>query len=181
MCTFILAVLPKGADAETVKAIFRAHGRRSVEAGGLSDGLLAGLASGERLFHTTPGHCDCGTPLGRATSPGRDPAKAAEATAARLRRKGWSEAKIARALAQHAEAEARPPRPSGEPAPTSLAEWMTLIDAVLVSKATPSLGLLWCELDDVVDAVDRARIPRAALDEDVLARMRRAVIHDFTR
>ena len=181
MCTFILAVLPKDADAEAVKAIFRAHGRRCVEAGGLSDGLLAGLAPGERFFHTTPAHCDCGTLLGQATSPGRDPAQAAEATAARLRRKGWSEAKIARSLAQHAEAEARPPRPSGDLAPTSLAEWVALIDAVLASNATRSLGLLWCELDDDVEATDRPRIRRDALDEDALAHMRRDVIHDFTR
>lgn len=96
MCFFIFAVLPKDADAEAVKANFRAHGRICVEAGGLSDGLRAGLAPGERLFHTTPVHCDCGTPLGQAASPGRDPAKAAEAMVARLRRKGWSEAKIAR-------------------------------------------------------------------------------------
>lgn len=164
-----------------MKAIFRAHGRRCVAAGGLSDGLLAGLAPGERFFHTTPAHCDCGTPLGCASVPGRDPAQAAEATAARLRRKGWSEAKIARALAQHADAEARPPRPRGEPAPTSLAEWRALIDAVLASNATRSLGLLWCELDDIVDAGDRPRIRRARLDENALAHMRRDVIHDFTR
>lgn len=181
MCTFILAVLPKDADAETVKGIFRAHDRACFEAGRLSAGLLAGLAPGERMFHTTPAHCDCGTPLGWATVPGRDPAKAAEATAARLRRKGWSEAKIARSLAQQTASDERPPRPSGELAPTSLAEWVALIDAVLVSNATPSLGLLWCELDDVVDSADRPRIRRAALDEDVLVHMRRDVIHDFTR
>jgi hypothetical protein len=181
MCFFILAVLPEDADADAVKAIFSAHGRRCVEAGGLSDGLRAGLAPGERFFHTTPAHCDCGTPLGEAALPGRDPAQVAEATAARLRRKGWSEAKIARALAQQVEADARPPRPSRDLAPTSLADWVALIDAVLVSNATPSLGLLWGELEDVLDATDRPRIRRAALDQDALAHMRRAVIHDFTR
>lgn len=181
MCIYILAVLPKDADAEAVKAIFRAHGRACFEAGRLSAGLLAGLAADEHMFHTTPGHCDCGTPLGRATLPGRDPAQAAEATAARLRRKGWSEAKIARSLAQQVAAEDRSSRPSGDLVPTSLAEWVALIDAVLASNATRSLGLLWCELDDVVGATDRPRIRRAALDEDALAHMRRGAIHDFTR
>ncbi|MGN6152527.1 MAG: hypothetical protein ACTHOH_11050 [Lysobacteraceae bacterium] len=181
MCTFILAVLPKDADADAVKAIFRTHGRACVEAGRLSSGLLAGLAPGERFFHTTPAHCDCGTPLGEATLPGRDPAQVAEATAARLRRKGWSEAKIARSLAQQTASDERPPRPNGDLPPTSLADWVALIDTVLASNATRSLGLLWCELDDVVDPADRPRIRRAALDQDALARMRRDVIHDFTR
>lgn len=181
MCLYILAVLPKDADAEAVKTLFRAHGGRCVEAGGLSDGLRAGLAPAEHFFHTTPAHCDCGTPLGQATLPGRDPVQVAEATAARLRRKGWSEAKIARSLAQQVAAEDRPSRQSGDLASTSLAEWVALIDAVLASNATRSLGLLWCELDDVVDPADRSRIRRAALDEDALAHMRRDVIHDFTR
>jgi hypothetical protein len=99
----------------------------------------------------------------------------------RLRRKRWSEAKIARSLAQQAASDERPPRPSGDLPPTSLADWVALIDTVLASNATRSLGLLWGELEDVVDARERPRIRRAALDQDVLAHMRRAVIHDFTR
>lgn len=95
MCTFITAVLPASADADAVAAIFRAHGRAFIP--GAMYATRAGfLAAGERAFHTTLGHCDCGTPLGRATlSSGRDPSGD---MAARLRRKGWSKAKIARAV-----------------------------------------------------------------------------------
>lgn len=141
------------------------------------------LAPGECAFHTTPGHCDCGTPLGRSTwRSGRDTSGDA---AARLRRKGWSEAKIARAIAQRAEADARPPRPSGEPAPTSLAEWVALIDVVMASGATSSLGLYWENTpgadDESVSSTPRTRIPRSSLDEAVLAGMAEGVIHDFVR
>lgn len=90
MCTFITAVLPASADADAVAAIFRAHGRAFIP-GAMYATHAVFLAAGERAFHTTLGHCDCGTPLGRATlSSDRDPS--ADMTA-RLRRKGWSEAK----------------------------------------------------------------------------------------
>lgn len=182
MCTFITAVLPASADADAVAAIFRAHGRVCV-ARPADAGESRALATGERLFHTTPTHCDCGTPLGRSTwGSGRD--KSAD-MAARLRRKGWSEAKIARAVMQRAEADARPPRPRGEPAPTSLAEWVALIDAVLASRATPSLGLYWENTpgadDDSVSSTPRVRIPRSSLDDAVLAGMAEGVIHAFER
>lgn len=182
MCTFITAVLPATADADAVAVLFRAHGRTFIP-GAMYATHAAFLAAGERAFHTTLGHCDCGTPLGRATlSSGRD--KSGD-VAARLRRKGWSEAKIARAVAQRAEADARPPRPSGEPAQTSLAEWVALIDAVMASGATRSLGLYWENApgtdDEPVSSAPRVRIPRASLDEALLAGMPGGIIHDFVR
>lgn len=182
MCTFITAVLPAAADADAVAVLFRTHGRAFIP--GAMHATRAGLlATGERAFYTTPGHCDCGTPLGRSTwRSGRD--KAAD-MAARLRRKGWSEAKIARAVMQHAEADARPPRPSGEPAPTSLAEWAALIDAVMASGAKSSLGLYWENTpgadDESVSPPPRMRIPRSSLDAAVLDGMAEGVIHDFVR
>ena len=182
MCTFITAVLPASADADAVAAIFRAHGRAFIP--GAMYATRAGfLAAGERAFHTTLGHCDCGTPLGRATlSSGRD---SSADMAARLRRKGWSEAKIARAVEQRAEADARPPRPGGEPAPTPLAAWVALIEAVMASGATPSVGLYWENTpgagDEPVSSAQRVRIARASLDEAILAGMAKGVIHDVVR
>lgn len=182
MCTFITAVLPASADADAVAAIFRAHGRAFIP-GAMYATHAVFLAAGERAFHTTLGHCDCGTPLGRATlSSDRDPSAD---MAARLRRKGWSEAKIARAVAQRAEADARPPRPSGEPGQTSLAGWVALIEAVMASGATPSVGLYWENTpgagDEPVSSAQRVRIARASLDETILAGMAKGVIHDVVR
>lgn len=181
MCTFITAVLPASADIDTVAAIFRAYGRVCVPRS-MGASQAHALAAGERLFHTTPTHCDCGTPLGRSTwRSGRD--KSGD-VAARLRRKGWSEAKIARAVAQRAEADARPPRPGGEPAQTSLAEWVALIDAVMASRATSSLGLYWDNVDGAFDAPPptvRVRVASSSLDEAILAGMPGGIIHDFVR
>lgn len=181
MCTFITAVLPASADIDTVAAIFRAYGRVCVPRL-MGAGQAHALAAGERLFHTTPTHCDCGTPVGEATRSSRR--DTLDDMAARFRRKGWSEAKIARAVAQRAEAEARPPRPSGEPAQTSLAEWVALIEAIIASRATPSLGLYWDNVDGAFDAPPptvRVRVASSSLDEALLAGMAKGVIHDFVR
>jgi len=180
MCTFVTAVLPASADLGAVAALFRAHGRVCVprQAG---EAESTALVAGERLFHTTPAHCDCGTPLGGTTRPSRRDTP--DEMAARFRRKGWGEAKIARAVAQRAEADARPPRPKDAPAPTSLAEWVVLIDAVVASRATPSLGLYWEDihgaLDDQPPPTARVRVAARSLDEAVLAGMPGGVIHDF--
>lgn len=181
MCTFITAVLPASADIDTVAAIFRAYGRVCVPRS-MGAGQAHALAAGERLFHTTPTHCDCGTPVGEATRSSRR--DTLDDMSARFRRKGWSEAKIARAVAQRAEAEARPPRPSGEPAQTSLAEWVALIDAVMASRATSSLGLYWDNVDGAFDAPPptvRVRVASSSLDEAILAGMPGGIIHDFVR
>lgn len=185
MCRFISAVLPSHADVEAVAAIFRAHGRffSPMRA---DSAIVASFAPGERLFGTTPGHCDCGTPLGSAHDASSARRDDPEIETARLRRKGWSEAKIARALEQRAEAKARPPRPRAEPEITSLRVWRTLIEAVLASRATPSLGVVLHGMEHPNDFEDfpvsgRERIPRDRLDEAVLASMRDDTLYDFVR
>lgn len=185
MCHFISAILPADAGTDAVAAIFRAHGR--VCRPRRPDSALAvSLPHGERVFHTTPGHCDCGTPIGRADMAGDAVHAAREAEAARLRRKGWSEAKIARTLAQRDAATARPPRGDSGPAPTSLAAWCALIRAVLASGATASLGLVLHghgSGDDFEDLPLSAgeRVPCGALDEDLLATLREDVGYRFVR
>ena len=181
MCTFITAVLPAAADADAVAVLFRAHGR-AFGPGAMYATRAGFLATGERAFYTTPIHCDCGTPVGEATRSSRR--DTLDDMAARFRRKGWSEAKIARAVAHRAEAEARPPRTGHAPAPTPLAEWVALIEAIVASRATPSLGLYWDNVDGAFDAPPptvRVRVASSSLDEAILAGMPGSVIHDFVR
>lgn len=185
MCRFISAVLPGNADADAVAAIFRAHGR-FFSPRRADSAIVASFAPGERLFGTTPGHCDCGTPLGSAHDASSARRDDPEIEAARLRRKGWSEAKIARAIEQRAEAKSRPPRPSAEPEITSLRVWRALIEAVLASRATPSLGLVLHGMEHPNDFENfpvsgRERIARKLLSEAVLASMREDTLYDFAR
>lgn len=66
------------------------------------------LGEGEHQYLSTRGRCDCGTILAprHATPEAFDKKVAMEE--ARMRRKGWSESKIARALEDRRRADARP-------------------------------------------------------------------------
>ncbi|TXH65277.1 MAG: hypothetical protein E6Q88_14105 [Lysobacteraceae bacterium] len=186
MCQFITAVMPADADAGALRKIFRAHGRAFGEYA--NPALMAQLPRGERCVWTTQGHCDCGTPLGAY------PKEKVAATEhrrseriARLRRRGWSEAKIARALDQHDAAEARERIFRGqEPPPTSLAQWLALIEAALNTKATPWLGLLLNTYRGDVESeaivlLGREVVGHGQHREQTLAAMRHGTLYEFRR
>lgn len=194
MCTFITAILPVEADRAALEMRLHAHRLRLRPQA--NPGLARQLQTGETAFLTTWGHCDCGTPLGLAsdradTSPVR-PEDRAAAEARTLRRKGWSEAKIARALAQRDDAHVRDARAeadraaSGEGADTLCADaWLQCLREVLASGDTPWIGLLHHVYDGGLDREfalqGRERWPVAALDADALAHMRADVVHVIAR
>lgn len=105
MCHFITLIAPTD-DTETVRAIMERHGRAADPADNPS--IAKVLREGERQYLTTRGHCDCGTVLApRHTTPEMFEEKLAK-EAARMKRKGWSEAKITRAMEDRRKADARP-------------------------------------------------------------------------
>lgn len=180
MCTFIHTVLPADADLAAVSSILRAHGRACMAI--VNAGLR--LEAGEQLCSTTVGHCDCGTPL--ASSQGAVADEKDAQWRDRMRRKGWSPARIARADIQRRVAAERPASAKTSEAVTSLSEWRALIEAVLQSRATASFGVLVQSSDrghdhDAVRTPDRERIQLASLDEAMLENMRQDVIHEFRR
>jgi hypothetical protein len=180
VCTFIHAVLPAGADIAAVSSILQAHGRACTPI--VNAGLR--LEAGEQLCSTTVGHCDCGTPL--ASSQGAVADEKDAQWRDRMRRKGWSPARIARADMQRRAAAERPVSPRTSEVVTSLPEWRALIEAVLQSRATASFGV-FVESSDrghdqvVVRTPDRERVRLASLDEAMLESMRQNVIHEFRR
>ncbi|HEX7946513.1 MAG TPA: hypothetical protein VF495_17725, partial [Phenylobacterium sp.] len=91
MCHFITLVVASD-DPDAVDAALRSHGRCATPVANPS--LAAAMRADERQFLTNPRGCDCGTRLGAADAPEPNPATDHD----RLRRKGWSEAKIARSL-----------------------------------------------------------------------------------
>jgi hypothetical protein len=108
-----------------------------------ADEIGPSLAAGERLFGTTPGHCDCGTALGKAgLASGRTFEPSHEA--AKLRRKGWSGARIERAVAQAQAARERRVE-SDEQEAEELARWRGFVAAALDSGLTDSVGLMWAD------------------------------------
>lgn len=105
MCHFITLIAPSD-DIEAVRSIMERHGRAATPIDNSS--VRKALRAGERQYLTTRGHCDCGTVL----APRHDTPEALEVKLAkevtRLRRKGWSESKIARATLDQRKADGRP-------------------------------------------------------------------------
>lgn len=105
MCHFVTLIAPTD-DAAAVRAVMERHGRAAEPIDNPS--IRKVLRDGERQYLTTRGHCDCGTVL----APRHDTPEALEEKlareAARMKRKGWSDAKIARAIEDRRKADAKP-------------------------------------------------------------------------
>src|SRR5690349_11944211 len=132
MCHFITLIVPP-TDPERLNQILQAHGR--VAATIRNPSLAALLDSGDLQFRTAR-TCDCGTVLAPA-QPEDEAARGAAAEIVKLRKRGWSEAKIERSLAnrEHAQATAR------KPSVDSLAMWTAVIQAMLAEPNVTHLGL----------------------------------------
>lgn len=168
MCRFVTATLPASASVDALDAIARAHGRRFLS---LPSSSVAGqLESGEAYFLTTLGHCDCDEPVGARRMKGED----WEGLARKLARKGWSEGKVARAVAQKREQAMAADGVQRRRANDDLTRWLAFVDAVLASAQVGELGLLLHFYsgrieDEAVTVRERRRVGR---DED-----RAALLH----
>ena len=196
MCHFINATLPRQANVERVRAIAEQHARALEE---IDSGRVTRLLNrGERYFNTTPGMCDCGTVIGSAA--GLDLSNRArnfrdqteqddgldhnDPEVKRLLKKGWSEAKIERSLAQrraHAvrvgdlrRMDARDRIHHAEP-------WMNFLHMVLaVERASPSIGLMliWSDYEGG-DPIPRERQSLANTRPEFLLTIEENKIYDF--
>jgi hypothetical protein len=180
MCHYITAVLPRSADHSGLDALAREHGRQFKPLS--NPGVQAQLQSDEQYFITTTGHCDCGTPLGALLQgAGRSPDWAAQEQ--RLLRKGWSKAKVARALAQKQE----DLRASSETSATSnlmaVSSWVSFIGAVLGSGKTSHLGLLLHmysgSIESHIALAGREVVRSTELTGELLGRMKEDVLYVF--
>ena len=175
MCDFITLIVATD-DAAALRRVMARHGRAAAPIENAS--VAAVLAAGERQYLTTAGHCDCGTVLGRHDAD-EDPDAQEAAEAARLARKGWSAAKIARALEGRRKAADRP-RPSLD----SIAFWAAVVEDVLASLKLRRVGLLVHSysggLAEERFDVTRREAPRATREEAV-ASLRPDEVLVFTR
>ncbi len=144
MCIFITATMAPRGDETAV--------RRLAESALLNweplvnPVVLSQLHPGERTFSTTRGTCDCGTEIGishRSNGPARDPD--ISRSVQNFRKKGWSEAKIDRWVAQTAANSARrreavAVRLSG-PHP-EIDRWIQFLSAVLTGYHADWIGIL---------------------------------------
>lgn len=185
MCDFITAVLPGDAAPERWRPIVEEH-RLGFDP--LANGSVPRLLEpGERYYRATRGECDCGSCIGRAR---RSAAKAAVDDAgldrkiAKLRRDGWSEAKIQRWLADRGGARDRADR-SDKHAVTAdeLGTWMRFLRA-MVPSATPYVGLVHATyrrgLGDRLELRGRTSLPLASLSTETLADLEPETLYIIT-
>ena len=129
------------------------------------------LRDGEHQYLTTRGHCDCGTVLApRYDTPGRYEDTLAKA-AVRMKRKGWSEPKIARAIEDQRKADARPDGGGGD----SIELWNAVLRELGEQLKVPCAGLLvrFYSGDIATETFQASRrdVPKAGLWNDALAAM----------
>jgi len=155
VCHFICLTLPADADAGAARAILERHGRRLEPVG--SGKLVRALDAREQAYYTCK-DCDCGTSLGHQPPDG--PPRTHDREEAKLRRAGWSEAKIRRRREQQAAAAAHQPRPTG-PDPHEVAVWRAIVGELLAA-GVRRVGLVVHWASDRVEP--GPVVARAALD-----------------
>lgn len=134
MCHFITLIAPTD-DTIALAAVMNRHGRGAKAVNNPS--LAKILQPGDRQYLTTRKHCDCGTVLSRRAETGGEVKSDDGKDLDRMRRKGWSEARIARALGDKAAARARP-TDKGSP---ELDQWTAILDDVAATLRLPHAGL----------------------------------------
>lgn len=158
MCTFITVFLPDTLAYDTAAAVFTRSGRRLVAQ--VSPSLQAAVGPGWQPW-LSAAHCDCGTALASARA---EPAWKDDA--GRWRKKGWSEAKIARARAEQLAHAQQAQQARHREGLLDAGQWLQRIDALLQAGAV-RVGLLVRDYEGALDAglpaPPQQRWPRAQL------------------
>lgn len=133
MCHFITLIVPTGTE-HALAGVMQVHGRVAIPVQNPS--LATVLQADDRQFLTTR-NCDCGTALFR-TDP-RTERKTNDAKAAKPKRKGWSDAKIARSQSNQSVSRAHK-ETVGRPL-DSLEMWSDIISDVFGTLKAGRIGI----------------------------------------
>lgn len=181
MCTAVTLIAASD-DLDQINAILttldtRGPSRRAERT--RTPGIRELLSEDEREYRLVRSPCDCGTFLGHAVDDAEESERAA-APAGRYRRKGWTEARIRRALEERERAAARPARRQPN---ENAAYWINLMTALAKGLELGRLGLVRHSQGASRALESHAVIRRAAGSvgdaSEALAVMPDHVIHDF--
>lgn len=139
MCHFITATVPGDADLKQVRAVIAAHKRGFQRLA--NSHLQPQLPPGDQYLGLTWRMCDCGTVLGCLASQEEDSAKPGMRETEKLRRKGWSQARIERWTGERERSREK----RGQAQEQRLAEaqgWLDFLRALLSSGGVAHVGLL---------------------------------------
>lgn len=166
MCHFVTLIAPTS-NADAVRAVMDRYGRAAEPLDNPS--IRKVLLEGEHQYLTTRGHCDCGTILApRHETPEAFEEKLAKEKA-RLRRKGWSKTKVARAMEDRRKADARPSGGGSD----SLELWNAVLRDLTIELKLPYAGLFvrlysGAIASEVFNAT-RREVPKGVHWQDALA------------
>jgi hypothetical protein len=135
MCHYITLIAPTD-NAALVRSVMDRHGRLAEPIDNPSIRKI--LNNGEHQYLTTRGQCDCGTVLAPRADTSESFEEKLAKEAARMRRKGWSEAKISRALNGRRKADVRPHGGGSD----SLELWNAVLSDLSRELKLPYAGLL---------------------------------------
>lgn len=136
MCHYITLIVPSD-NAEAISAVMKRHGRAAKALANPS--LAKVLKEGERQFLTTAGECDCGTVLAPRHGNPETYEDLIAKKEARMKRKGWSAAKIARTIDDMRKADARPDGGGSD----SLEQWNAILHDLKTEAGLPYAGLFF--------------------------------------
>lgn len=134
MCDFITLIVPTDDTKALIKAL-RRHGRKATPIDNPS--VRAVLKSNEFQYLTAKGHCDCGTVLGYGNEIPDNKEDRLKKKFKRLKRKGWTETKIRRAIDDQKKVRAK----QDNSGPDSFEFWSNLLRDVKQDLKLPYVGL----------------------------------------
>lgn len=105
MCCFITLIVPTE-NADAVRAVMKRNGRAASPIDNPS--IRKVLHDGEHQYLTTSGYCDCGTALDPLHETPEVLEERLAKEAQKMKRKGWSATKIARAIEDRRKTDSRP-------------------------------------------------------------------------
>ena len=185
MCTYITATLNAGSDSAQVHALAMHHGLGWQAL--FNRKLVSQVAPGSKWFLTSRKYCDCGTALGSA---GKRPERTHDSASdvPKLKKRGWSDAKISRWLADKSAAEARQLeyQTRGTGLTREVDNWITFLTSAIASKAADHVGVLIHEYSGGVSgeriAIKRREVIRVSeVTPELLWKMEFDVLYQFGR
>ena len=185
MCHFITATLPQSANIDLATQVFRSHelGFKVVH----NPHVTPQLNPGETYILTTRGHCDCGTALGALNRRGPSLDLTYEGEAAKLRKQGWSGAKVQRWLKQKRELEDKRKKEVNTHAQEAMADaerWVNLVRDLLQSGHANKVGVLLHRYHGAVEMErvnisERRKVRLADLSTEYVMRMSEDILYEF--
>ena len=176
MCTYIMTVLPAGTDLDRAKKEYKQFGLRFWVREERPPTI-----SPHDFYVGTAKHCDCGTALGSAYIP-PSPMKSPEEHIPKLKKRGWSQAKIERWLAEKRAHSIDSETALDEGTIQQLARWHAFIEHVLQSRLASRLGIFVHFYNerfgaDIIRQIER--VPLSRVTPELLRNMADDTLYEF--